>query len=231
MRMRINNWVGLALLFCASVCVYVCAAEPLLPMGAIVTKKSSVNTLDGAGNPETTTPPSTTRSGASTASVSSVGIPLPPRPLLVTGSTPPSPISPTPPPRPTGDTQSESSASSSSSSDSDSERAAAPVGVEASWELVEQCLKSLEAGFGVTFERRQLLDRVQEVRCRAGETLMEVRQAAVGVYVVREGELEVLSPSKDVALCCLGVGDFCGELSSFFRVPCTAAVRVKHGVR
>ena len=198
-------------------------------MGAIVTKKSSVNTLDGAGNPETTTPPSTTRSGASTASVSSVGIPLPPRPLLVTGSTPPSPISPTPPPRPTGDTQSESSASSSS--DSDSERAAAPVGVEASWELVEQCLKSPEAGFGVTFERRQLLDRVQEVRCRAGETLMEVRQAAVGVYVVREGELEVLSPSKDVALCCLGVGDFCGELSSFFRVPCTAAVRVKHGVR
>ena len=194
-------------------------------MGAIVTKKSSVNTLEEAGNPETTTPPSTTRSGASTASVSSVGIPLPPRPPHVTESTPPSP---TPPPRPTGDTQSESSASSS---DSDSERAAAPVGVEARWELVEQCLKSMEAGFGVTFERRQLLDRVQEVRCRAGETLMEARQAAVGVYVVREGELEVLSPSKDVALCCLGVGDFCGELSSFFRIPCTAAVRAKHGVR
>ena len=204
-----------------------------IDMGTVVSKRSSITPAEARGNPQSTPPPRT-RSGANTASVSSVGIPLPPPPSypLVEETTLHSA-------RPTMDTQSQQSAatpsesSASNDDDSESERtAAAPFfGGNSRRELLEQCLRCLEGGFGVTFEREQLLDRVQEVHCRPGETLLAARQAAVGIYVVKEGELEVLSPSKDFPLCSLGVGDFCGELSSFFRIPCTATVRARPGIR
>ena len=63
------------------------------------------------------------------------------------------------------------------------------------------------------------------------QTLLSAKQTAVGVYVVEEGGLEVLSPNEDVVLGVLGVGDFCGELSSFFHTPCTATVRAQRGLR
>lgn len=178
------------------------------------------------------TSPSRTRSGAGTASVTSVGIPLPPppRPPLegdINEQTSLPLSSRTSSPHSTVDSLSESG---TSINDNDSEESAVDTTRR---ELVEKCLRSLEGGFGVAFERgKQLLDRVQEIECSPGETLISARQTAVGVYIVKEGKLEVLSPGTDVVtLCCLGVGDFCGELSSFFRIPCTATVRVKHGLR
>ena len=183
------------------------------------------------------TAPSRTRSGAGTASVTSVGIPLPPppRPPLEVGDIeqtslplPPHRAPHTSSPHSTVDSLSESG---TSINDSVSEESAAVDMTRR--ELVEKCLRSLEGGFGVAFERgKQLLDRVQEIECSPGKTLISARQTAVGVFIVKEGELEVLSPGADaVTLCCLGVGDFCGELSSFFRIPCTATVRVKQGLR
>ena len=196
-------------------------------MGSIVAKRSSQVVIQQAGSPPE--PPS--RSAASTASVSSVGIPLPIRPLgrtdehyreqtpTATGTGTPPPLSPTPSsPAPTDGT----SSSESNLSDEESE----PT-VRA--ELVTKCINILENGFGLAFEREQLLNSVQDVHCGPNETLISVQQKAVGVYVVEEGGLEVLSPKEDVVLCRLAVGDFCGELSSFFHFPCTATVRAEPG--
>ena len=200
-------------------------------MGTIVGKKSRRVPGEAESTPEAVTPSPT--SAASTASASSVGIPLPPRPPPPRFEEhSPTPLSPTLPPQPTDETEScqpsplQSSASEDSSSDS--ERTAS---VCTGRELVERCLKALETGFGISFEREQLLDRAQEICYGPGETLIETRQAAVGVYIVKEGALEVLSPGGEVALCHLAAGEFCGELSSFFRIPCTATVRALPGHR
>ena len=87
-------------------------------------------------------------------------------------------------------------------------------------------------GFGVNFERDKLLDSVQEVHCYPNEMLLTAQQDAVGVYIVEEGGLEVISPGVNATvLRSLQSGDFCGELSSFFHMPCTATVRSQSGSR
>ena len=234
-RMRANYHLGVGLLFVKKKTARLCSHTKIMG-AAVAAKRSSIAVEETGGAAEVAaaaTSPSRTRSGASTASVTSVGIPLPPppRPPLEVGDIEQTslPLLPhTSSPHPTVDSLSESC---TSINDSDSEESA-PVDTTRR-ELVEKCLRSLEGGFGVAFERgKQLLDRVQEIECSPGETLISSRQTAVGVYIVKEGELEVLSPGADaVTLCCLGVGDFCGELSSFFRIPCTATVRVKQGLR
>ena len=196
-------------------------------MGSIVAKRSNQDAGQNAGSrPE---PPS--RSSASTASVRSVGISLPLRPPLarVVGrrektstATTTSPL-PSPTPPSTNPTDAESL---SECSLNDAQNEPTPRG-----EMLARCLAVLEGGFGLTFEREQLLDSVREVRCRPGQTLLSAKQTAIGVYVVEEGGLEVLSPNEDVVLGVLGVGDFCGELSSFFHTPCTATVRAQWGLR
>ena len=191
-------------------------------MGSIVAKGSNQDAGQHAGSrPE---PPS--RSSASTASVRSVGIPLPLRPPparrreQTSAATTTSPL-PSPTPPSTNPTDAESL---SECSLNDAQNEPTPRG-----EMLARCLAVLEGGFGLTFEREQLLDSVREVRCRPGQTLLSAKQTAIGVYVVEEGGLEVLSPNEDVVLGVLGVGDFCGELSSFFHTPCTATVRAQRG--
>ena len=204
-------------------------------MGAIVAKRTS-----GASQKEAretpgpaARPESRPRSVASTVSVSSVGIPLPPRPPPRQEDTteppipPPSSLSRTPrSPQQTADT--ETLSDSGTATTDDAERS---VSVDSGREMVERCLRALEAAFGISFEREQLLDSVQEAQRGPGETLMAAKQAAVGVYIVKEGGLEVVSPDQEVPLCSLAAGEFCGELSSFFRIPCSATVRTRPGVR
>ena len=98
--------------------------------------------------------------------------------------------------------------------------------------LVEKCLDSIESGFGMNFERAKLLENVQEVHCDPNEILLRAQRDAVGVYIVEEGGLEVISPGVNATvLRSLQAGDFCGELSSFFHMPCTATVRSQSGSR
>ena len=98
-------------------------------------------------------------------------------------------------------------------------------------EIITRCLRSLEGGFGVNFEREELLNNTREVHCRPGKILLVSGQSAVGVFIVEEGGLEVFSPQEDAVLWRLQPGDFCGELSSFFHIPCTATIRAQPGVR
>ena len=98
-------------------------------------------------------------------------------------------------------------------------------------EIITRCLRSLEEGFGMTFEREELLNNIREVHCRPGKTLLVSGQSAVGVFIVEEGGLEVFSPQEDTVLWRLQPGDFCGELSSFFHIPCTATIRAQPGLR
>lgn len=99
-------------------------------------------------------------------------------------------------------------------------------------ETVTRVLRSLEEGFGVNFERgEELLNHVRQVHCGPGKTLLASGQNAVGVYIVEEGALDVFSPQEDAVLCRLQPGDFCGELSSFFHIPCTATIRGQSGLR
>ena len=201
-------------------------------MGAIVAKRTSGASQEEARETPgpAARPESRPRSVASTVSVSSVGIPLPPRPPPRQEDTteppipPPSSLSRTPrSPQQTADTETLSDATTD-----DAERS---VSVDSGREMVERCLRALEAAFGISFEREQLLDSVQEAQRGPGETLMAAKQAAVGVYIVKEGGLEVVSPDQEVPLCSLAAGEFCGELSSFFRIPCSATVRTRPGVR
>lgn len=98
-------------------------------------------------------------------------------------------------------------------------------------EIITRCLRSLEEGFGVNFEREKLLNKIREVHCRPGKPLLVSGQNAVGVFIVEEGGVEVFSPQEDAVLWRLQPGEFCGELSSFFHIPCTATVRAQPGVR
>ena len=98
-------------------------------------------------------------------------------------------------------------------------------------EVVLQCLRSLEAGFGLNFQRELLLNNVRDKHYGPGEVVLRKGNGAVGVYIVKEGGLDILSPEENVVLCRLQERDFCGELSSFFRIPCSATVRTQPGLR
>ena len=196
-------------------------------MGAVVTKKTS--TASGSFSESLNQP----RGSASAAGVRAVneqgGDDVDPTTNLRTSlssttreTNSPSPLTPSPSPTEPEDT----ARLSRSSLGSGARETAARRG------LVARCLNTLESGFGVNFERAQLLASVQEISCEPRQILLAAQQSAIGVYIVEEGGLEVLSPGEDaVVLCRLQPGDFCGELSSFFNIPCTATVRAQPGVR
>ena len=93
--------------------------------------------------------------------------------------------------------------------------------------LVGKCIKSLEKGFGISLRQEELLRSVQEVRRGPGEEILTREKPALGVFIILDGELEVMSPEGDVVLCRLEPGEFCGEMSTFFHIPCTASVRTR----
>lgn len=192
------------------------ASSPLLPEQPTTAQNDGTTTVQ----PQQCVPPSR---GITTADVSS-GLPVEENVYIngLAAANSPSLVSVSPPLDLTEDTD---AASLSRSSLSGGGR------VSTRREIVTRCLRSLETGFGVNFEYEQLLDNVKEFHCRPGETLLAKGQNAVGVYIIEKGGLDVLSPEEDAVLCRLQVGDFCGELSSFFRIPCTAAVRAQPGLR
>ena len=189
-------------------------------MGALVAKRSVVQTGNIPAVLETSVFPS--REPTATQNDRLAGLAEENR--VLTNS--PSSVFPLPPPDLSEDTDSASLSESCASSGGSAEGT-----TTTRREAITRCLRAMEAGFGLNFEREYLLDNVVEVYCKPGETLLTVKQKAKGVYIVEEGELHVLSPEEDVVLCTLKVGDFCGELSSFFHVPCTATVRPQPGHR
>ena len=86
---------------------------------------------------------------------------------------------------------------------------------------VRHCLAILEENLHVSFS---LLSGVQVITYRQGGEVLRQGGKARGIYVVDEGALTVLSPTGDVAINRLLSGEFCGELSTFFGVLCTATV-------
>ena len=98
-------------------------------------------------------------------------------------------------------------------------------------ELVLKCVQSLEAGLGISFQREKLLRGVQEIHHGPGEVILKRGEPGVGVFIVQDGGLDVLSPKEDIVLCRLQEEEFCGELSSFCHTPCTATVRTQPGLR
>ena len=197
-------------------------------MGAVVAKKTSRDITASGSFSESLNQPR--GSAARTAGVPAVNeqggddvVPTTnPRSSTTRETNSPSPLTPSPSPPEPEDT----ARLSRSSLGSGARETAARRG------LVARCLNTLESGFGVNFERAQLLASVQEISCEPRQILLAAQQSAIGVYIVEEGGLEVLSPGEDaVVLCRLQPGDFCGELSSFFNIPCTATVRVQLGVR
>ena len=119
-----------------------------------------------------------------------------------------------------------SSLSSQSSGEPDSESEEDGEEATGSSGLVLKCIESLRVGLGLSFQwDEELMDSVEEISVEPGEIVLRRGDKAVGIYVVQEGWLEVLSPREDTVLCRLGRKDFCGELSSFFHTSCTATVR------
>ena len=93
-------------------------------------------------------------------------------------------------------------------------------------ELVFKCIESLRTGLGLSFQREErIMENVEEINLEPGDIVLKRGESAVGIFIVQEGWLEVLSPREDTVLCKLGKKEFCGELSSFFRTSCSATVR------
>ena len=86
---------------------------------------------------------------------------------------------------------------------------------------VRHCLAILEENLHVSFS---LLSGVQVITYRQGGEVLRQGGKARGIYVIDEGALTVLSPTGDVVINRLLPGEFCGELSTFFGVLCTATV-------
>ena len=99
---------------------------------------------------------------------------------------------------------------------------------EAQQKKVRSCLDTLGSSLSVTFKVDEILASVVVTTYRRGQTVLSRGAQAQGIYVVDEEVLEVLSPEGDVVLNRLLPGDFCGELSTLFEVPCSAAVRSEH---
>ncbi len=93
-------------------------------------------------------------------------------------------------------------------------------------ERVQHCLSLLQSSLDVSFDADAILPHVRLMVCQQNERVLPHGEegVAVGILVVDEGALEVLSPSGDVVLNRLLPGEFCGELSALFGIQCSAAV-------
>ena len=67
--------------------------------------------------------------------------------------------------------------------------------------LVGKCIKTLEKGFGLGLRQEELLRSVQEVRRGHGEEILTREEPASGVFIILDGELEVMAPEGDAVLC------------------------------
>lgn len=69
--------------------------------------------------------------------------------------------------------------------------------------------------------------------CRDGETIVRQREMGDCMYVVQEGQVEIVAdaPGGEVRLAVLGPGDIFGEMALFTRAPRSATVRALGDVR
>ena len=93
--------------------------------------------------------------------------------------------------------------------------------------LVGKCVQSLEKGFGLSLRREELLRSAQEVRWGPGKVILARGEPSSGVFIILDGRLEVMAPREKIVLCRLEPEEFCGEISTFFHIPCTASVRTQ----
>lgn len=140
--------------------------------------------------------------------------------------------------RPPGDHDDESSLSSyshpaatptiTSVRDTDTSSFLEPSISELQQRRVRHCLATLEGLLEISFHIDNILSDTQVVSLEENEEIIRQGTEAKGIYVVEEGQLEVLSPNGDTVLNRLLPDEFCGELSTLFEVSCTATVRAEH---
>ena len=93
---------------------------------------------------------------------------------------------------------------------------------------VQHCLTVLETSLELSISCEEILPYVEMLVLGASSEVLYHGGEAKGIFVVNEGALEVLSPDGGTVLNRLLPGDFCGELSTLFRVPCSAAVHCEY---
>ena len=87
-------------------------------------------------------------------------------------------------------------------------------------------------------DRLRLLDQAREVEFAAGETIIEENTQHRAMYVILDGEVEVIrgaptlaDPERFVPLASLGVGNVFGEMSFLTGALTSASVSAKGAVR
>ena len=93
---------------------------------------------------------------------------------------------------------------------------------------VRLCLNALESTLGISFKMDTILSKTYTVAYGPQEKILTQGAAGNGIFIVDEGVLEVFSPKGDTVLNRLLLGDFCGELSTLFAVPCSCSVHSEH---
>ncbi|XP_071955357.1 cGMP-dependent protein kinase 1-like [Antedon mediterranea] len=104
-----------------------------------------------------------------------------------------------------------------------------PVQQENKWlVLISKCLKDLPFPTGSITEQviQNVISKAERVELLADQDIIKKGQRSTGIYIILSGEVHVLS-STATTLATLLPGDFFGEISTLFYIPCTAHVKTK----
>lgn len=83
---------------------------------------------------------------------------------------------------------------------------------------VRECFWLIESVLAIHFKLDSIVDQVQTVEGNGGVIELCEDGQVKGIYIVDEGELEIVTNDGSVVVNSLKPGDFCGELAALFKV-------------
>ncbi|XP_064595599.1 uncharacterized protein LOC135462151 [Liolophura sinensis] len=71
----------------------------------------------------------------------------------------------------------------------------------------------------------ELVTTLRKMKVKASRDIFLKRSDGLGIYIIKKGLVEVVSEHDEVTIATLSQGQFFGEVSALYNVPCTASVR------